>query len=616
MSRPPNGNSNGQQPSRPLIQRPKTQAPPTQATGQLHSAIYGALGSMGYSAAHQHASNSMNHPQAAAPAMSMPQWASTGFGSASLASAMAPVPYHAPLYATATVQGYNNQSWGAYNPAIGAPYGLNGQQIAAHATLPQRQQPRTTEQGYTLSSTYVDDQNDVAAIRHQQGAPKMPNNASRPAKRARTDRATSMHTRQPNQHVHSDIPGSATIKHDTVTSSRSGQSVPSNKNTQAQVKCSLDGCEFQGSSKQAREHEEDRHLIFAPGREPKPWSGKLATGVTIEGTSMSLDTPEAVAQWIEERKKRWPTNRLIAEKEAQRQERIAAGLEAPSGRGGPRGARGARGRGANLTRGARASAENRGRIGATAVSRQSAVDETQLAAKAEKNDSDSDSDSSSDSSEDSSDDEDDEDDENDGDELPEESSSKPSETVDGVALADDPLAEKAAVDWTAVDGAIASDMQLDRKRVVCKFWRSKGGCGLGDRCHFLHSLPDKSTQPSKPPVVPTRKRPAPPAPPHNPFARSFDPFEQLQERDWQQVIENVLQVIDFLSENEWLKGVERRVGEMDEESGIEVLDEKKEDDGAAIDRKADHVVEKAFAIEEDHDSASDNELVITDVAVS
>lgn len=35
------------------------------------------------------------------------------------------------------------------------------------------------------------------------------------------------------------------------------------------IACCLAGCTFMGGKKAVREHEEDRHLIFAPGREPK-----------------------------------------------------------------------------------------------------------------------------------------------------------------------------------------------------------------------------------------------------------------------------------------------------------------------------------------------------------
>lgn len=34
---------------------------------------------------------------------------------------------------------------------------------------------------------------------------------------------------------------------------------------------------------------------------------------------------------------------------------------------------------------------------------------------------------------------------------------------------------------------------------------------------------------------------------------------------------DILQVVDFLAKNDWLRGVEMRAGQVDEESGIEVL---------------------------------------------
>lgn len=38
------------------------------------------------------------------------------------------------------------------------------------------------------------------------------------------------------------------------------------------------------------------------------------TRARIEGTSISLDSPEAIAKWIEDRKKRWPSNKVVEEK--------------------------------------------------------------------------------------------------------------------------------------------------------------------------------------------------------------------------------------------------------------------------------------------------------------
>ena len=39
------------------------------------------------------------------------------------------------------------------------------------------------------------------------------------------------------------------------------------------VNCQVEGCTFSGGKRAVREHEEDRHLVYQPGREPKAWSG-------------------------------------------------------------------------------------------------------------------------------------------------------------------------------------------------------------------------------------------------------------------------------------------------------------------------------------------------------
>jgi hypothetical protein len=36
--------------------------------------------------------------------------------------------------------------------------------------------------------------------------------------------------------------------------------------------------------------------------------------MTILGTDVKLDSPEAIAAWLEERKKRWPSDKRVAEK--------------------------------------------------------------------------------------------------------------------------------------------------------------------------------------------------------------------------------------------------------------------------------------------------------------
>lgn len=118
-----------------------------------------------------------------------------------------------------------------------------------------------------------------------------------------------------------------------------------------------------------------------------------------------------------------------------------------------------------------------------------------------------------------------------------------------------------------------------------------------------------------PPPLPKRKRPAPPPPPHNPFARPAgyaDPFSLLEERDYKHLVSDVLQVIEFLGANDWLKGVEIRPGQLDEESGIEVLEET-EVDGGRVSRETKVEQEVAHEFEPEGEENSDTDLIITPV---
>lgn len=130
-------------------------------------------------------------------------------------------------------------------------------------------------------------------------------------------------------------------------------------------------------------------------------------------------------------------------------------------------------------------------------------------------------------------------------------------------------------------------------QVVCKWWR-KGTCASGEDCVYLHSvrplplaslhrmkktdriilqLPANSTTQAPPRNLPPRKRPAPAPPAFNPFARSNrDSFSQLAELDIKRSMSEVLQIVDFLKKNDWLRGVEGRVGEIDEEGGVVMVE--------------------------------------------
>ncbi|KAL5641272.1 hypothetical protein ACGC1H_001677 [Rhizoctonia solani] len=118
------------------------------------------------------------------------------------------------------------------------------------------------------------------------------------------------------------------------------------RNRTGPVRCGHEGCLFAGTHKEVEVHKMDRHLIFPPG-----WQGKgkgkgkrkrdgdgddadyvdeeaqfRTSGATsILGTDAKLDSPEAIAAWLEERKKRWPSAKRITEKAQHRREALERG---------------------------------------------------------------------------------------------------------------------------------------------------------------------------------------------------------------------------------------------------------------------------------------------------
>lgn len=114
--------------------------------------------------------------------------------------------------------------------------------------------PQTTADGYTLSSTY---------------SGPLPGTASSSSSSARPHRDRPPQPQPPRQSQPSPRPQPSTQQ-----ASRAPKKAPPPPPPQT-VSCAQPGCGFTGSRKAVREHEEDRHLIFAPGREPKKWDGSL-----------------------------------------------------------------------------------------------------------------------------------------------------------------------------------------------------------------------------------------------------------------------------------------------------------------------------------------------------
>ncbi|KAJ3909778.1 hypothetical protein F5879DRAFT_871428 [Lentinula edodes] len=96
-------------------------------------------------------------------------------------------------------------------------------------------------------------------------------------------------------------------------------------------RCTYRGCKFTGSAKCVEIHMMDRHLIYPPGwdsRKKKDWDADPSLKgkpILIQGTNLTLDTPDAIDAWVEERKKRWPSSTLIAEKKRKFEQASARG---------------------------------------------------------------------------------------------------------------------------------------------------------------------------------------------------------------------------------------------------------------------------------------------------
>ncbi|KAJ7225433.1 hypothetical protein GGX14DRAFT_638726 [Mycena pura] len=97
-------------------------------------------------------------------------------------------------------------------------------------------------------------------------------------------------------------------------------------------RCTYKTCTYFGSRQSVEIHMMDRHLIFPPGwekRNNKPeWDADPSLKgkpIPIQGTTVVLDSPEVLADWLAERKRRWPTAQLVTEKKRKLEEAIARG---------------------------------------------------------------------------------------------------------------------------------------------------------------------------------------------------------------------------------------------------------------------------------------------------
>ncbi|EGN98674.1 hypothetical protein SERLA73DRAFT_168297 [Serpula lacrymans var. lacrymans S7.3] len=168
------------------------------------------------------------------------------------------------------------------------------------------QTPTTNAEGYTLSSTY--DPRASAQNAYNNNPPGSSRHVDKNAGRDREKSRPTNHT--PSWYQSGNCP------------------------------CTKQGCAFVGSKKSVEIHMMDRHLIYPPGWDHKKkeqnWDadpslkGKI---IPIHGTSIVLDTPEALDAWIAERKKRFPTTERVIDKKRKLEEAAARGQLPPEDMG-------------------------------------------------------------------------------------------------------------------------------------------------------------------------------------------------------------------------------------------------------------------------------------------
>ncbi|TFK77014.1 hypothetical protein BDN72DRAFT_890797 [Pluteus cervinus] len=97
-------------------------------------------------------------------------------------------------------------------------------------------------------------------------------------------------------------------------------------------RCSYKRCTFTGSEKSVEVHMMDRHLIYPPGwdrnKSSSGWDADPSLKgkrIPIQGTTLVLDTPEALEAWVEERKRRFPSAARVQDKKKRLNEAIARG---------------------------------------------------------------------------------------------------------------------------------------------------------------------------------------------------------------------------------------------------------------------------------------------------
>lgn len=95
----------------------------------------------------------------------------------------------------------------------------------------------------------------------------------------------------------------------------------------------------------------------------------------------------------------------------------------------------------------------------------------------------------------------------------------------------------------------------------CRDWISSGHCRFGRHCKYAHDPSARGTQPTQ-----NRRKKVPdppPPPPVNPYERD-DLVGKLLHNEIKHEVSDLVQVIDFLARNDWLRGVELYPGHKEE----------------------------------------------------
>ncbi|GMK60029.1 hypothetical protein CspeluHIS016_0902460 [Cutaneotrichosporon spelunceum] len=252
----------------------------------------------------------------------------------------------------------------------------------------------------------------------------------------------------------------------------------------------------------------------------------------IQGTGITLDTPEQIAAWIAERRKKFPTAQRVAERKEEEAAAIARG-ENPRKRK-LDAARAAEewGRETEVGQHAKGAVRGRGQGRVNAAPRKVSKGDQS----SDSSGSESDSDSSSDLSESSEDDEDEGDDEDKAEDEEEKDKGKDKE----------------------------NDIRAPAASNVCRFF-ARGQCRFGARCKLEHTRPNAAERAEEPKGPPKPRPPrVPRGPPPNAFARP-SMLGAILANPIENTLSQLSQTIRFLVANDMLRGVEVRAGQAEEE---------------------------------------------------